>query len=429
MHAAAAHSLQGLSGIFAILVLAWLLSEDRRRVPVRLVVVGLALQLLLALLLLKLPPAQALFVAINDAVLALQRATEAGTSFVFGHLGGAEPPYETRYPQNSFVLAFRALPLVLVIGALSALLFYWRVLPLLVRALAWLLRRTLGIGGALGLGAAANIFIGMVESPLLIKPYLKTLERGELFALMTTGMATIAGTVMVLYASLIGAAVPNAMGHILTASLINAPAALVVAGVLIPPSRSAGIRSGEGDRDGVETRPLAQTADSAMDAVTRGTLDAIPLMLNIIAMLVVMVALVSIANELLGLLPAVAGAALTLERLLGWLFAPVVWLIGIPWSEAAIAGQLMGIKTVLNELLAYLQLAALPNEALSERSRLIMTYALCGFANFGSLGIMIGGLGGMAPERRSEIVGLGLRSILAGTMATLMTGAVVGLLI
>jgi CNT family concentrative nucleoside transporter len=414
------HILHGILGIGLLLALAWSISEDRRHIPVRLVLGGVGLQLLLALALLKLPTAQGLFAAINQAVLALQTATEAGTSFVFGHLGGGPAPFETRYPENSFILAFRALPLVLVIGALSALLFHWRVLPLVVRGMAWLLRRSLGIGGALGLGAAANVFIGMVESPLLIKPYVQDMSRSALFALMTTGMATIAGTVMVLYATLIGAAVPNAMGHILTASLISAPAALVIAGLMIPDEPPSVLD---------ETPRIAQDAGSAMDAVTRGTLDAIPLLLNIIAMLIVMLALVSLANSLLGLLPAVGGSALTLERIFGWLFAPVVWLIGIPWQESAVAGQLMGIKTVLNELLAYLRLAALPSEALSERSRLIMTYALCGFANFGSLGIMIGGLGALAPQRRGEVVALGMRSILAGTLATLMTGAVVGMLI
>ena len=417
--------LQGTLGIAALIGAAWLLSENRRGVSPRLVAGGLALQFLLALALLKLPQARDLFTGINGVVLALQQATEAGTRFVFGHLGGGAAPFVTEYPENSFILAFRALPLILVIGALSALLFHWRILPLIVRGLAWLLQRTLGIGGALGLGAAANIFIGMVEAPLLIKPYLQRMSRAELFALMTTGMATIAGTVMVLYATLIGGAVPNAMGHILTASLINAPAALLIAGVLIPPAPGAPASAAD------EAAPahLEHRADSAMDAVTRGTLDAIPLALNITAMLIVMVALVSIANQVLGLLPDVGAAPLTLERVLGWLFAPVVWLIGIPWHEAPTAGQLMGIKTVLNELLAYLRLAALPPEALSERSRLIMTYALCGFANLGRLGIMFGGIGAMLPQRRGEVVALGMRSILAGTMATLLTGAVVGLLI
>jgi CNT family concentrative nucleoside transporter len=412
--------LRGAFGISAILALAWMLSEDRRGVSGRLVVGGLLLQIVLALLLLKLPAAQQIFVLANQVVLAISRATEAGTGFVFGHLGGGPTPFDVTQPQHSFVLAFRALPLVLVIGALSALLFHWRVLPALVRGFAWVLQRTLGVGGALGLGAAANVFIGMVEAPLVVKPYLAGLSRGALFALMTTGMATIAGTVMVLYATLIGDIVPNAIGHILTASLINAAGALVIAGIMIPQPGAA--RS--------EPLPtLQQEHSGAVAAITRGTMDAVPLLLNIVAMLIVMVALVTLANELLALLPPVTGEPLTLERMLGWVFAPVVWLIGIPWSEAATAGQLMGIKTALNEFLAYAHLAGLPADALSDRSRLVMTYALCGFANFGSLGIMLGGLGGMVPERRGEVAELGLRSILAGTLATLLTGAWVGALV
>jgi concentrative nucleoside transporter, CNT family len=361
-----------------------------------------------------------LFLRLNDLVGALREATQAGTALVFGYLGGGSAPFALAYPQNAFVFAFRALPLILVVSALSALLFHWRILPAVVCGFAWVLRRTLGIGGALGLGAAANIFVGMTEAPLLIRPYLKSLSRAELFALMTTGMATIAGTVMVLYAGIIGPVVPNAMGHILVASIVSAPAALLVAGVMIPETNAG--------RDS-DAAPLVRQSQSAMDAVTRGTLDAIPLMLNVMAMLVVLVALVTLANQLLGLLPGVAEAPLTLQRVLGWVMAPVVWTIGIPWAEAQTAGALMGVKTVLNEFVAYLDLAALPAGALSERSRLIMTYALCGFANFGSLGIMIGGMGAMAPERRGEIVALGMKSILAGTLATLMTGAVVGILI
>ena len=413
-------TLQSASGLLALTAVAWLLSEQRRHVPVRLIVAGLGLQLALAALLLKLPQVKGLFLRLNDLVGALQEATQAGTTLVFGYLGGGATPFDLAYPQNAFVFAFHALPLILVVSALSALLFHWRILPAMVRGFAWVLRRTLGIGGALGLGAAANIFVGMVEAPLLVRPYLTAMSRAELFALMTTGMAGIAGTVMVLYAGIIGPVVPDAMGHILVASIISAPAALLVAGVMIPETDAA--------RDS-DAAPLVRQSQSAMDAVTRGTLDAIPLMLNVMAMLVVLVALVTLANQLLGLLPGVAGAPLTLQRVLGWVMAPVVWTIGIPWAEAQTAGALMGVKTVLNEFVAYLDLAALPAAALSERSRLIMTYALCGFANFGSLGIMIGGMGAMAPERRGEIVALGLKSILAGTLATLMTGAVVGTLI
>ncbi|MCB1774908.1 MAG: nucleoside:proton symporter [Gammaproteobacteria bacterium] len=410
----------GLLGLAVLVGLAWLLSEDRQQVSRRLVLAGLGLQIAIAILLLGLPPVKTLFVALNDAVLALQQATQAGTAFVFGYLGGGDPPFETQYPANSFVLAFRALPLLLVIGALSALLFHWRILPLLVRGFAWLLHRTLGQGGPLGLGAAANVFVGMTEAPLLIRPYLADMSRSALFALMTTGMATIAGTVMVLYATFLDGVIPDAMGHILTASLISAPAALMVAGILVP---------GTEERGANLAIELNSPYRGSIDAITRGTLEAIPLFLNIIAMLIVFVALVTLANLLLGLLPGVDGEPLTLQRVLGWLMAPLMWVIGIPWAEATVAGSLMGIKTVLNELLAYMELAALPQDTLSDRSRLIVTYALCGFANLGSLGIMLGGLGAMVPERRSEITALGMKSILAGTLATLMTGTVVGMFI
>ncbi len=352
-------------------------------------------------------------------VASLQEATRAGTGFVFGYLGGGALPFDEKAPGASFVLAFQALPLILVMSALSAVLFHWKVLPVVVRGFAWALQRALGVGGAVGVGAAANVFVGMVEAPLLIRPYLKGLSRGELFAVMTCGMATIAGTVMVLYASILGPVVPGALGHILTASLINAPAAIMVARIMVP------------DMGGGGTGFEMPRSDyrGTMDAVTRGTLDGVGLLINVIAMMVVLVALVSLVNQVLGLFPEVAGAALTLQRFLGWIMAPVTWLMGIPWAEARTAGALMGTKTVLNELIAYVELAGLPEGALGQRSRLIMTYAMCGFANLGSLGIMIGGLGTMAPERRGDVVALGFKSILAGTLATCLTGTLVGLLL
>ena len=316
-------------------------------------------------------------------------------------------------------LALQALPLVIVVSALSALLFYWRVLPWVVTQLARLLTRSMGIGGALGLGAAANIFVGMIEAPLFIRPYLAKLSRSELFALMTTGMATIAGTMMVLYASILSEVREDALGQILSASVISIPAALVIALVLVP---------GNGEQS-VAAAELESEATSAMDAITRGTLQGVTLVINIVAMLIVFVALVALLNLLLGLLPDFAGKPLSLQRLLGVLFAPLVWLMGIPLSEALTAGSLMGVKTILNEFLAYMELAALPAQALSERSEIMMIYALCGFANFGSLGIMLGGMGTMVPERRAEIAALGLKAILGGTLATMMTGAFVGVLV
>jgi len=411
-------SLQSAFGLLVFVAIAWAVSENRRAANIRVAVAGIAAQLIIAALLLKLPPLEAALSALNALVLMLQTATEAGTSFVFGYLGGAPLPFEESQPGASFVLAFRALPLIIVISALTAVLTYWRILPWIVRGFARLLEKFLGVGGAVGLGTAANVFVGMVEAPLFIRPYLATLSRSELFVIMVSGMATIAGTVLVLYATIIAPVIPNAVGNLLTASLISAPAAITVALLMIPPTKAptAGHLMAE------------RGANSTMDAITRGTRSGLELFLMVIAMLLVLVALVFLVNAVLTLLPDVGGQPLSLQRLLGYAMAPVCWLMGVPWSEAFTAGALMGVKTVLNEFLAYLQLAALPPGALSDRSELIMTYALCGFANFGSLGILIGGLSTMVPERRDEIVQLGLRSIVAGTLATCCTGAVVGIL-
>ncbi len=413
--------MQGAFGLIALTGLAWVLSEGRRALPLaswlKIAGAGLAMQLLLAALLLKLPLFQDAFAWLSDGVVALENATRAGTSFVFGYLGGGPLPFEERQPGASFVFAFRALPMVLVISALSSLLFYWRVLPVVVRGVSWALQRTLGIGGVVGVGAAANIFVGMVEAPLLVRPYLRELSRGELFIVMTCGMATIAGTMLVLYSTILSGVIPGAAGHLLTASIISAPAAITVARLMVPDTGPATIGA----------LPENARSSSAMDAITRGTIDGTVLLINIVAMLVVLVALVHLANQGLGLLPDLAGEALTLQRLLGYVMAPVAWLMGVPWAEANVAGALLGTKVVLNEFIAYLDLAALPDGALSPHSRLIMTYALCGFANLGSLGIMVGGLATMVPERRGEIVSLGVKAIVAGTIATSMTGAVVGL--
>jgi CNT family concentrative nucleoside transporter len=411
---------QSLLGLVVLAALAWSLSENRRVVMWRPVLIGIALQVVLALLFLRVPVLREGLSALTGAVDALAAATKAGTAFVFGYLGGAPLPFAESYPGGGFVLAFQALPLVLVISALSSLLFHWRVLPALVRGLSWLLERTMKVGGAVGLSTAANIFVGMVEAPLFVRPYLKRVSRSELFVIMTAGMAGVAGTVMVLYALILSTAVPGALGHILLSSFLTAPAAIVVALLMVPdeqPPTGAALDEDEG------------RALSSMDAIVRGTVGGLQLLLNIIAMLIVFVALVALVNLILGLLPDLWGARISLQRLLGWAMAPVCWLMGIPWDEAATAGSLMGLKIVLNEFIAYIELAKLPPEALSERSRLIMTYALCGFANFGSLGIMIGGISAMAPERRAEIVALGPRTIVSGTLATCMTAALVGVLV
>ncbi len=410
--------LHSFIGFLVLALLAWLFSEKRRDVRIRILLTGLGLQICLALLLLKLPGAQQAFLWLNNAVQALEESTRAGTGFVFGYLGGARLPFVEKVPGASYILAFRGLPLVLVISALSSLLFYWRIIPVVVRGFSWVLRRTMGIGGVEGLGTAANVFVGMVESPLLVRPYLLRISRSELFTIMTSGMATIAGTVMVLYAAILSKVIPGVIGHLLIASIISAPAAVTIAKLMIPET---------GDPSAGEVE-IPSEAHSSMDAITRGTLGGVRLLINIIAMLVVFVGLVHLLNLLLGILPDFFGRPITFQRLMGYVMAPVTWVMGIPWSEALITGELMGTKTVLNELLAYLKLASLPEGTLSERSRLIIIYAMCGFANFGSLGIMIGGLGAMAKERRDEIVGLGIKSIVAGTIATCMTGALVGMI-
>ena len=394
-------------GLAVFVGLAWLLSENRARVQWRTVIAGLALQLVLAVILLKLPASREVFIAINNVLLSLEQATRAGTSFVFGFLGGAPLPFEESYVGASFVLAFRALPLVMVASALSALLFYWRILPAVVKAFSRVLQKTMNIGGTVGIGAAANIFVGMVEAPLFVRPYLKEVSRGELFMIMSCGMATIAGTVMILYATILRDVIPDALGHLLVASIISAPAAIVIAALMVP---------AEGAPSAGDILP-EPAAEGSMDAITKGTLQGVQLLLNIIAMLIVLVALVSLVNQALALLPAWGNEAITLQRVLGYLLAPLAWLMGISWSETLTAGALMGTKTVLNELIAYTELARLPPDSLSERTRLILTYAMCGFANPGSLGIMIGGLATMCPERRGEIVQLGMKSILAGLQA------------
>src|SRR5712671_1471520 len=409
--------LHSLVGFFLLHAIAWALSENRRTIVWRPVIAGILLTLGLGLVLLKAPYAKGVFLALNVALDALEKATRDGTAFVFGFLGGGPLPFAETYPGASFVLAFRALPLVLVVSALSALLFYWRVLPWIVKVFSLLLQKTMGVGGAIGLSSAANVFVGMVEAPLIVKPYIRNMSRSELFILMSCGMATVAGTVMALYASILFKVVPDALGHILIASIISTPAAIAVSVLMVP-----------GEAVATEGKLVPQAATSSMDAITRGTVDGVQLLINIVAMLVVLVALVSLANQILALLPQVAGAPVTLQRVLGMAMAPLVWVMGIPWAEATSAGALMGTKTVLNELLAYIDLARLPESALSPRSRLMMTYALCGFANFGSLGIMIGGLATMAPERRDEIVSLGGKTILSGTLATCVAGSVVGML-
>jgi concentrative nucleoside transporter, CNT family len=416
--------LQSAFGVFALLVVAWAFGENRRAVSLRQAAIGLGVTFLTALALIKLPFVAHAFGAINNAVGAISAASRAGTSFVFGYLGGGALPFDLKAPGADFILAFQALPVVLLMSVLTTLLFYWRILPPVVRGMAWLLERTLGVGGAVGLSTAANIFLGMVEAPLFIRPYLAQLTHSELFLVMTGGMAGIAGTVLVLYATLLAPLIPDAAAHFVIASVLGAPAAILVSLIMVPETDER--RTGSAlEYPRVASDPDMH-ASGTMDAIVKGTTAGLELLLNIIAMLIVLVALVHLANAILGLLPDAGGAAISLQRMLGYAMAPVCWLMGLPWPQAITAGALMGVKTVLNELIAYVDLSKLDPDALDPRSRLIMLYAMCGFANFGSLGIMIGGLGTMAPERRHEINSLGLKSIVSGTLTTCLTGAIVG---
>ncbi len=410
--------MQALLGIPTLLAVAWLFSENRRAIPWRTVGAGLALQWALAALLLYAPPARAAVLLLNRGMDALQRATDAGTAFVFGYLGGSGLPFTEAHPGASFILAFKILPLVLIISALSAVLQYWGVLQRITAAFAWLLARTLGLGGALSLGAAVHIFLGMIEAPLLIRPYLARMSRGELFALMSCGMAGVAGTVMVLYASILRPVLADPLGNILVASVISTPAALAVAALMVP--------FRPGPRDAEMTR--AEPPVSTLDALMRGTAEGIAPLAGILTTLLVAVALVTLLNMGLAKLAPLAGGPMTLQGVFALPFRPVMWLVGVPWDQAGTAATLMGTKTVLNELVAYLNLAALPPSALSAHSRLIVTFSLCGFANFGSLGILVGGMGAIVPERRAEIAALGVRSMLSGTIATCLSGATAGLL-
>lgn len=406
--------LQSGLGLLALCLLAWALGGFRRGVAWRVVAAGIGLQILLAIALLYIPGMRAVFAVFGQAVNALAEATKAGTSLVFGYLGGAPLPFAEATPGASFILFFQALPLVLVVGALSALLYHWRVLPLAVAGLSRVLKRAFGIDGATGFATAANVFVGMVEAPLLVRPWLAKLSRSGLFVVMTAGLATISGNTLVLYALFLAPVVPDAAGQLLAASLISAPAAVLVALLMQP----------ETERVSSPEDALApRLYDSAMEALTRGTMDGLHLLLGIMAMLIVFVALVALVNMAIAPL-----TGMTLQGLATFLFWPIALAMGVPPEHAMTVASSLGTRLVLNEFVAYLQLGMGGGQGLDARSALILTYALCGFANVGSVGIMLGGMVAMCPDRRTDIVQLGLPSLVAGTIACCMTGAVVGLL-
>jgi CNT family concentrative nucleoside transporter len=408
---------QGLLGIVVFVLLALPFSSNRRRINLKLVFFAIALQFVICVLLLKTPGIREGLLYVNRAVGAIGAATMQGTSFVYGYLGGGSPPFEVTHPGALATFAFQVLPLVIVMSALSALLWYWKILPIIINGISYVFERTLGTRGPAGLVATANIFLGQVEAPLLVRPYLARMTQYELLLVMTAGMATIAGSVMVIYAAMLGTQMQGVLGQLITKSIMSVPAAILFSHVLIP----------ENNDSSQQLEKPPRVYESSMDAVTRGTSDGLNIYLNILAILIVVIALVALVNGAIGLLPDVGGAPLSMERIAGWVFSPIAWLMGVPWVEAQTSGSLLGIKTVLNEFIAYLQMQALPAGALSEHSKLITLYAVCGFANLSSIGIQIGGIGAMCPERRNDLAALGFRALLAATLASCMCGAVVGI--
>jgi len=411
--------MQAVLGLLSLTLIAWLLGKNYRTFNWRLVAACLAAQFVFASLFLHVP----LFIEglryLNHFTRALGEATMAGTTTIFGYIGGAPAPFEVREgAQVQPILAFQVLPQILILSVIFAILWHVGIMKPIIRGMARVFQYSIGIDGPLGLAASASVFLGMVEAPMLIKPYIRQLSRSDLFALLTCGMSTVAGTVMILYATLLTGVIETPLVHILIASVISIPAAIMIARLMVPKQAT------------IEKVELVQITPyrSLMDAITRSSEDGLKILLNVIAMLIVLVALVALTNQVLGLLPQVGNNDLTLERLLGWCYAPIAWLIGIPWDQAFVAGRLLGEKTILSEFLAYISLSELPETTLSAHSKLIMTYSLSGFANFASLGIMLGGFAAMCPERQSEIIKLAPQSLISGTLATCMTGAVVGLI-
>jgi len=407
--------LQGLLGIVVLLLLAYLFSENRKSVDLRYLSIGLLTQLVVAFVFFQIPIISELLLYMNVVVAVIESATLEGSRFLFGYLGGGGVPFEIDNDSYLYLFAFRVLPNVIVFCVLIAVFWYWKILPTVIKVFGLILKKLLGVSGAVGTSAASTLFLGMVETPMIIRAYLARLTRSEFFTVMTCGMSTVAGSVMIIYASTLSSVVPGAIGHIIIGSVINIIGAIYISRVIVP-------------EDGLPTN--SDSFDdlgysSTMDAITRGTQDGLKLALNIAGMLLVIISLVALINSVLGTL-SYLGAPLSMQMLLGWIFSPLAWLIGIPWSESQVAGNLMGIKIVLNEMIAYIELASL-GDSLSESSQLILLYALCGFANFGSLGILIGGLSTLVPERKKDYLNLAPKSLISGNIVTFITAAIVGL--
>ncbi len=413
---------QSLFGVVAIIALCWALSEARSRFPWRMAIGAVLAQAGLVWLFFGFPASRAVLAGAGAAVDGLSASTQAGVKFVFGFLAGADgQPYGVTDPSALFILAFRVLPVILVICALSALLWHWRILRWLTRAFGLVFERTMGLRGAPALATAATMFMGQVEGPIFIRGYLASLTRSELFLLLAVGMSCVSGSTVVAYATILKDVLPHAAAHVLTASLISAPAGVLLARILVPRDPAA---------EAPEDFDLAagKSYDSSIDALMRGTADGLQIVLNVGATLVVVVALIAMADGLLGMAGPVAGAPLSVERGLGLAFSPLAWLMGIPWREAPAAGQLLGAKLVLTEFTAFIEMAKLAPGVISDRTRIIMTYALCGFANVASVGINVAGYSVLVPERRGEVMAMVWKAMAAGFLATCMSAAIVGAL-
>jgi CNT family concentrative nucleoside transporter len=412
---------QSLAGLALTLMLCWIVSENRKRFPWKLAIGAIVIQVGLVLLLFGLPQAQQLLRGVNGAVEGLGASTRAGTQFVFGFLAGGAQPYDVSNPGAGFIFAFQVMPVILVVCALSALLWHWKILKWLAQGFGFIFQRTLGLRGPPALATAATIFMGQVEGPIFIRAYLDRLTRSELFMLIAVGMACVSGSTMVAYATILHDVLPNAAAHVLTASLISAPAGVLLARVIVPPDLME--RSAELDLAGED-----KTYGSAIDAVMKGTSDGLQIALNVGATLIVFVALATMVDMILHALPDVGGQPLSITRGLGVVFAPLAWSMGIPWREAGTAGGLLGVKLILTEFMAFIQLSKVGPGLLDERTRMIMTYALCGFANIGSVGMNVAGFSILVPQRRAEILGLVWKAMMAGFLATCLTGSLIGLM-
>lgn len=415
--------LVSLLGLISWLGLAWGLSSARRRFPWRTVLWGLALQFGLALVLLRTSGGQAAFRAAGDAIRALTIFAEEGCRFVFGPL--ADPAMMNQvFAGRGLVFAILVSGTIILVSSLSSLLYHWGVLQRVVRAMAWGMRRLMGTSGAETLSAAANVFMGQTEAPLLVRPYIPGMTRSELLCLMTGGMATIAGGVAAVYARMgAEAGHPEMAGHLLTASVLNAPAALMISKILVPETEVSETAAGR-----LQDPP--KTTVNSLDALCQGAAEGLRLSLNVLAMLIAFVAVVALVNALLAWPQTRLGVAepVTLQGLLGWLHAPFAWLLGVPLQDCVTVGRILGERIVLNEFIGYATLTH-PDTGLTQRGFTLATYALCGFANFTSIAIQVGGIGSLAPERRAEMARLGVRAMVGGVLATYTTACVAGMLL